>query len=240
MLHWTSWDWIAYGCLGIAAFGLAFGIVWKENPAMFKNWPAIFASPKWSLVPAILFTLGTIIFIFRSLPFETPVPIPSTATRVTSNAPDRPIEIAAASHSVTTDPLPAWLRVALREYDQRRFIGTQSNPRIIAYLNSIPNTAGLNDKVDWASAFAEWSLNQAGIDGPKDMRPRAWVAWGRQVKTPEIGSVVIFNFAGTEHVGFVLADTDDSLIVLGGNQAEAVTFRRYPKKDVIDFRMPSN
>jgi len=58
MSNWTAWDWIAYGCLGIAAFGLAMGAIWKENPAMFENWPLFFSSPKWSFVPMALFNSG--------------------------------------------------------------------------------------------------------------------------------------------------------------------------------------
>jgi hypothetical protein len=65
MSRWTAWDWIAYGCIGIAAFGLATGAVWKESPAMFEQWPPLFSSPKWSFAPAVLFILGTIILLLR-------------------------------------------------------------------------------------------------------------------------------------------------------------------------------
>src|SRR5262245_50295935 len=82
MSHWTAWDWIAYGCLGIAAFGLAVGAVWKENPALFEAWPAFFANSKWSFVPAGLFIIGTAILLFRAffIPGET-ARQPSVATQ---------------------------------------------------------------------------------------------------------------------------------------------------------------
>ena len=131
-----------------------------------------------------------------------------------------------------------WLTVALKEYDQARLVGPQSNPRIMEYLHSIPGTENLTDKVDWASAFAEWSLNKVGINGPKNMKPKSWVAWGRQITEPKPGAIAIFNFDGTEHVGFVLTDADDSLIVIGGNQETRVEVRRYPKSNVVDYRMP--
>jgi hypothetical protein len=65
MANWSGWDWISYGCLGFAALGLAIGTWGKENPEIFGSLPSILLSPNWSAVPAILFALGTIIFIVR-------------------------------------------------------------------------------------------------------------------------------------------------------------------------------
>jgi uncharacterized protein (TIGR02594 family) len=133
---------------------------------------------------------------------------------------------------------PPWITVALREYEQARLIAPNSNPRILEYLSSVPGGENLNDKVDWASAFAEWTLNQVGISGPKSLAAKAWVRWGRGVKEPQKGALAIFNFDGTEHVGFVLADAGDDLIVLGGNEEQKVQARRYPKSKLITYRMP--
>lgn len=66
MSHWTAWDWITYGCLGIAAFGLALGSLLKEYPSMVSWMPEIFSSPKWAFVPALLFVVATIIFLVRT------------------------------------------------------------------------------------------------------------------------------------------------------------------------------
>jgi uncharacterized protein (TIGR02594 family) len=133
---------------------------------------------------------------------------------------------------------PPWITVALKEYEQARLIAPNNNPRILEYLRSIPGGENLSDKVDWASAFAEWTLNQVGISGPKNLTAKAWVRWGRGVKEPQKGAVAIFNFDGTEHVAFFLADAGDDLIVLGGNQEQKVQARRYPKSKLITYRMP--
>jgi len=91
MSNWAGWDWIAYGCLGIAAFGVAIGAIWKENPAMFENWPLVLSSPKWSFVPMALFILGTGIFISRAIfvhPDQTPSrPVPNEIVRYEIPAP---------------------------------------------------------------------------------------------------------------------------------------------------------
>ena len=66
MSHWGFWDWITYGCLGIAAFGLAIGAVGKDSPTMFEHLPAIFSSPKWAYAPIVLFALGSAILAARA------------------------------------------------------------------------------------------------------------------------------------------------------------------------------
>lgn len=72
MAKWSGWDWISYGLLGFAALGVAISTWGKENPEMFSGLPAIFSSPKWAAVPAVLFTLATIIFIIRMVRQNTP------------------------------------------------------------------------------------------------------------------------------------------------------------------------
>jgi hypothetical protein len=75
MSHWSFWDWIAYGCLGISAFGWALGAIPREHPHMFDSWPAFFASPKWSFVPAAFFVLGSAILMMRLLIVPAPKPV---------------------------------------------------------------------------------------------------------------------------------------------------------------------
>jgi uncharacterized protein (TIGR02594 family) len=133
---------------------------------------------------------------------------------------------------------PPWITVALKEYEQARLVAPNNNPRILEYLRSIPGGENLNDKVDWASAFAEWTLNQVGISGPKSLAAKPWIQWGREIKEPQKGAIAVFNFDGTEHVGFVLADAGDDLIVLGGNEEQKVQARRYPKAKLSSYRMP--
>jgi uncharacterized protein (TIGR02594 family) len=128
-----------------------------------------------------------------------------------------------------------WLAIAFKEYGQARLVGPQSNPRILEYLHSVPNSDNSTDKNDWASAFAEWCLNQVHINGPKSMKPKAWITWGQDIREPKPGAIAIFNFDGTEHVGFVIVVNADDLIVLGGNQDTRVEVRRYPQSKIINY-----
>jgi hypothetical protein len=79
MWQWSFWDWIAYGCLGIAALGLAVGQILKDNRSMLEQLPAIFMSKKWAYAPIILFSLGSAILAVRvGTPMLTAAP-PSVA-----------------------------------------------------------------------------------------------------------------------------------------------------------------
>jgi hypothetical protein len=69
MSNWSGWDWISYGCLGLAAFGLAFGSLAKESPEMFSAF-AFLSSPRWAFAPAALFAAATVIFLVRMLAQE--------------------------------------------------------------------------------------------------------------------------------------------------------------------------
>src|SRR5260370_42315353 len=63
MRQWSFWDWIAYGLLAIAAFGVA---LWKEFPKMFEQWTG-YTGAIWSFIPAALVVIATVILIIRAI-----------------------------------------------------------------------------------------------------------------------------------------------------------------------------
>jgi len=144
--------------------------------------------------------------------------------------------------SQTTLPdrdFPVWVRVAYSEIGQTAFAGRFENPRIVEYFRSVVRSDQLRDDAsDWASAFVEWSLNSAGIKGPKSLWPLAWKNWGREIAHPEPGCVVMFAFSSVQHVAFYLEDDGDYIKVLGGDQNNSVSIERYPKRAVVGYRMP--
>jgi uncharacterized protein (TIGR02594 family) len=132
-----------------------------------------------------------------------------------------------------------WLTVAQAEMGEEEIAGPENNPRILEYIAAVQSTRGVqDDETDWASAFAEWSLNQVGIEGPQSMDPSAWLTWGRAIELPEEGCIAVFSFSGLNHVGFFVGEDGKSVNVLGGNQSDLVKISRYAKKDVIGYRLP--
>jgi hypothetical protein len=67
MSDWTVWNWIAYGCLAISAFGGAIGTIFKKYPEIASRLPSAFSNPLWSFVPAAFLVLATAIFIWQLL-----------------------------------------------------------------------------------------------------------------------------------------------------------------------------
>lgn len=75
---------------------------------------------------------------------------------------------------------PAWVKIAYKERGQTEIPGPEENPRITEYFATIGAKKNYRDDVDdWASAFVEWSFNKAGITGPRNDDPFAWLRWGK-------------------------------------------------------------
>lgn len=134
---------------------------------------------------------------------------------------------------------PRWVKIAYDEISEREIPGPQENPRIVQYFKSVGAKTSYRDDVDdWASAFTEWSLNQAGIHGPKSDDPFAWLQWGSKLDEPVLGCIVVMSFSGLRHVGFYFGEEGDFVRVLGGNEDDAVNIFRYPKTAVHGYRWP--
>jgi uncharacterized protein (TIGR02594 family) len=132
-----------------------------------------------------------------------------------------------------------WLEVAHREIGQREMPGQDNNSRVMEYISAVRSTHGLqDDDVDWASPFVEWTLNQTNIRGPKTMRPRDWLNWGRIVDPPQRGCIIVLDLGRISHVGFYLEDLGASHKVLGGNQSDVVSISLYHRDSFLGCRMP--
>lgn len=143
--------------------------------------------------------------------------------------------------AVLAPTTPEWVKVAYKELGQKEIPGPQENPRIVEYFNTISAKENYRDDLDdWASAFVEWSLNQAKIQGPKNDEPFAWLEWGQGLDKPVIGCIVVMSFSGLHHVGFYFGEDGDFLRVLGGNEDDAVHIFRYLKTSVYGYRWPLN
>lgn len=132
-----------------------------------------------------------------------------------------------------------WFYIALGEVDVAEFAGPMNNPRIAAYIRSVQSAEVQEETIDWASAFVEWSLNQVGIDGPKDHNSFAWLNWGRTLKELEVGCIALLSPGGLRHVGFFVSERDGMITILGGNQDNKVSVRAYPKSQFHSCKMPA-
>lgn len=117
---------------------------------------------------------------------------------------------------------PNHMTVALGEVGQQEVAGAGSNPRIVEYHQATKLRA-TDDDVPWCAAFANWVLAEAKMPNTESAAALSFLKWGRAVKSPAYGDVVVFDYGnGRGHVGFFVDAKDGKVGVLGGNQNNAV------------------
>lgn len=137
---------------------------------------------------------------------------------------------------------PIWLAFARREIGTKEGVGADDSPRVLAYYAAAGHPEIKHDTVPWCAAFVSACLEKCAIPSAKSLWARSYLNWGRPVDTPEIGAIVVLqrgNDATTGHVGFVCGSDATRVQVLGGNQADAVSIRWFPKSRILGYRMPT-
>ena len=135
-----------------------------------------------------------------------------------------------------------WLAEAWREFGQRERPGAEHNPRLLALYRDAGHADVSADEVAWCAAFCGACFERAGIRSTRSLMARSYLAWGVTLDTPRMGAVAIFSRGSDPtlgHVGFWLGEADGDVVVLGGNQGDAVTVSRYPKSRLLALRWPA-
>jgi uncharacterized protein (TIGR02594 family) len=117
--------------------------------------------------------------------------------------------------------------------------GPGSNPRVAEYLRVV---GFADDSVPWCSAFANWCMKEAGFVGSGRANARSWLHWGKAIAACKLGAVAVFsrgNQPHQGHVGFYAGVDGSNLLVLGGNQHDAVCVRAYPSNHLLNMRWPT-
>jgi uncharacterized protein (TIGR02594 family) len=142
---------------------------------------------------------------------------------------------------------PRWYVKALEELHAgvREIAGGKHNPRIVAYHQATGLKAS-TDEVPWCGAFVAWAMQQAGVayGRARAAAARSWLEFGEPMDKPELGAIAVFwrgRKDGTAgHVGFYAGETEDGrILVLGGNQGNAVSIAAYPRERLLGYRWPN-
>jgi uncharacterized protein (TIGR02594 family) len=138
-------------------------------------------------------------------------------------------------------PYP-WMAFAFGEVGQHEVKGTSANnPRIQEYLAaaSLPHDP---DETPWCSAFVNWCMKQAGIQGTGRANARSWLSWGPCLAKPTYGAVTILwrdkRNGAKGHVAFYTGERQGSLVLLGGNQDNQVKIKDYGSGRLLGYRWP--
>jgi len=127
--------------------------------------------------------------------------------------------------------------------------GTVSNAQILAMLR-LDNDWPAGDDVAWCSAFVNYVAWLLRLPRSKSLSARSWLAVGQAVdQNPEVGfDVVVLKRGGTKqpgpevlaapgHVGFYAGTSaNGSILVLGGNQGNAVNVTAFSPAQLLGIR----
>lgn len=133
---------------------------------------------------------------------------------------------------------PSWLVDARRDIGQRETLGPNDSPWIRTMLAKLGATWLLGQP--WCGgAVAAWMQANA-ISLPRHWyRAKAWADWGQPLAAPAPGCVAVFDRQGGGHVGLVVGeDPAGNLLILGGNQGDAVNVRAFPRARLLALRWP--
>lgn len=133
-----------------------------------------------------------------------------------------------------------WIAEARRHIGLREIPGPKTNGVIAGWLVKL-KAWWSDDATPWCGTFAAACVTAAGIQPPKDwFRAKSWLSLPVVILRPAYGCIVVFSREGGGHVGFVVGrDQHGNLMVLGGNQGDAVNIRPFPTHRVIGYRWPS-
>jgi uncharacterized protein (TIGR02594 family) len=136
---------------------------------------------------------------------------------------------------------PEWLAAAWAELGQREISGSADNARIRGFFSDVGQPASLHDEVAWCAAFLGACLERSGLASTRSLMARSYLRWGEKIDEGRVGAVAVLRRGadpGAGHVGFLVGETPGHVILLGGNQGDAVSVAAYPKTRLIGLRWP--
>lgn len=136
---------------------------------------------------------------------------------------------------------PAWLAAAWAELGQREILGAADNARIRAFFRDVGQPASLHDEVAWCSAFVGACLERTNHASTRSLMARSYLRWGEKLDEGRFGAICVLSRGADPsagHVGFLLGETAEHVILLGGNQRDAVSVAAYPRTRLLGLRWP--
>lgn len=131
--------------------------------------------------------------------------------------------------------------IALGQLGIQEVTGEKDNPEVLKYFDEIGfDGSQLKDETAWCSAFANWVAYKAGALMSGALTARSWLKIGQETDSPEMGDVVVLwrvsRSSWKGHVGFYAGEDKDTVHILGGNQNNQVSIKKYSKERLLGYR----
>jgi uncharacterized protein (TIGR02594 family) len=137
---------------------------------------------------------------------------------------------------------PVWIIKARSYIGTREYGGSKHNSIILRWWRAI-KSAIADDESPWCAAFVGGVLEECTIVSSRAANARSYLKWGARLSAPVVGCIVVFwrgdpkGWSG--HVGFVVGkDKAGNLMVLGGNQGDAVNVKPFGRERVLGYVWP--
>ncbi len=144
--------------------------------------------------------------------------------------------------------MPPWIREA---YKHKGVTETAPMVRDDAFVRMLFQDQGLYDSwaidqtvsaANWCAAFVSYCLRKAGesaLEGFNGIRALEYASYGTRVDRMVYGAIAVVQRSGGGHVGFVVGKEGDNIIMLGGNQGNAVS-EKVETRQLVAYVVPSN
>jgi uncharacterized protein (TIGR02594 family) len=139
-------------------------------------------------------------------------------------------------------PQPRWLALAWEDLGIAETPGPQHTERVVRYYADVGHPHVVNDETAWCAAFLGSCLERAGIASTRSLLARSYLDWGMPAPSPLPGTIAVLSRGNDPllgHVGFVVGSTPTDLILLGGNQSDAVSVELFPRARLLALRWPA-
>jgi uncharacterized protein (TIGR02594 family) len=137
---------------------------------------------------------------------------------------------------------PRWLELAWGDLGVAETPGADHTQHVVRYYADVGHTQITNDEIAWCAAFLGSCLERAGIASTRSLMARSYLAWGQPLDEFRTGAVAVLSRTADPalgHAGFLVGETTDTVILLGGNQNDAVTVEAFPRARLLGLRWPA-
>jgi uncharacterized protein (TIGR02594 family) len=130
--------------------------------------------------------------------------------------------------------------IAIGEFGEKGILGAAHNAKIVSYFKESGFKWVNDDETAWCAAFVNWTLWKAGLKGTGSLAARSFLSYGQPTLTPRIGDIVVLwrisKDSAYGHVGYYFTEHKNSILILGGNQSNAVNVTAFPKSQLLGYR----
>ncbi|MDI6854807.1 MAG: TIGR02594 family protein [Deltaproteobacteria bacterium] len=135
--------------------------------------------------------------------------------------------------------IPPWLMEALKDLGKgiAEIPGFKHHPDIVA-AHQLTALKATDDETPWCSSIMCAWIERAGLKSTRSAAAASWRTWGRELPNgaQRLGCIVVMTRVGGNHVGLYLDEDAHGVYLLGGNQGNRVSVRRYAWANITNFR----